>query len=83
MSRPAKWTVVVLAMMLLQVFAALNQTSTFDDEKPISRTEALDYFEHTHPLQSAISIESSLGDGSKIEVVVSATMEAQISLEII
>jgi len=83
MSRPAKWTVVVLAMMLLQVFAALNQTSTFDDEKPISRTEALDYFEHTHPLQSAISIESSLGDGSKIEAVVSATMEAQISLEII
>ncbi|PXF17851.1 MAG: hypothetical protein CXX73_06035, partial [Methanobacteriota archaeon] len=87
MALSAKWPVVVLAMLMLQVLAVLSQTYVIENSKSASNTNSSefdrDYFEHTHPVESAISIESSLGDGGNIEVVVSAAMEAQISLEII
>ena len=86
MALSAKWPVVVLAMLMLQVLAVLSQTYVIENSKSASNTNSSefdrDYFEHTHPVESAISIESSLGDGGNIEVVVSAAMEAQISLEL-
>jgi hypothetical protein len=87
MSRPAKWSVAVLAMLMLQVLAVLSQTYVIENSKSAFNTDSSefddDYFEHTHPLESLISIESTLGDKGSYEISVTSELEAQISLEVI
>ena len=76
-----------MAMLVLQVLAVLSQTYIIESSKSTSNIGSSeygdDYFEHTHPLESLISIESTPGEKGSYEISVTSELQAEVSLEVI
>ncbi len=79
-------SIVVLSLLLLQIIALIGSNSNIQLEFE-SHTGSSEFddddLEHTHPLESLISIESTSGDKGSYEISVSSELQAQISLEVI
>ena len=86
MATNKRLSVFVLSLLLLQIIALIGTNSTIQlefESHTVSSEFDDDDLEHTHPLESLISIESTSGDKGSYEISVTSELQAQISLEVI